>query len=239
MIKREGVIYSRVSSHKQVREGNGLESQHASCMAHAQSMNIKVINSFEDAGLSGGNVNRPGLIELITFIGSLQHDVYVFIDDISRLSRDTHEYYALRRLIVSEGGILESVKNDLAETPEGKFFELIQIGVADLNRQLNRLRVMSRMRQRMLKGYWVFQAPVGYKKLKRPELIEDKRNSFLIKKIFEDFSNGKYSTYKQIKDSLEAKSLTNKKNRPFKLKDDFIKRLLSNSLYVGKIQYEK
>ena len=236
MIEKKGVIYTRVSSHKQVLEGNGLDSQYSSCRTFAKNKNIEIINNFEDGGFSGGNTERPGLIQLLDFLKKSPENTYVIIDDISRLSRDTHEYFALRQLIGASGGILLFVKNDLAATPQGEFFELIQIGVADYERKINKERVKSRMYETLKNGRWLFTAPVGLK-YKDKLLIEDEQNSHLIKKIYKDFSNGKYFTYREIKDSQEARSLTNRNGKPFKLKDDFIKRLLSNPLYKGVIHY--
>ena len=42
----EGVIYTRVSSQRQVSEGNGLESQLRSCQNFAMSNGIKIIQTF-------------------------------------------------------------------------------------------------------------------------------------------------------------------------------------------------
>ena len=39
-INKEGVIYTRVSSQKQVTQGSGLESQHAACLAYAKENNV-------------------------------------------------------------------------------------------------------------------------------------------------------------------------------------------------------
>ena len=46
MIEKEGVIYTRVSTAKQVTEGSGLESQRAACLSYAKEHEIKVINNF-------------------------------------------------------------------------------------------------------------------------------------------------------------------------------------------------
>ena len=47
-ITREGVIYTRVSSLKQITEGNGLDSQYTACLNFAKNKNIDIINSFKD-----------------------------------------------------------------------------------------------------------------------------------------------------------------------------------------------
>jgi hypothetical protein len=42
---KEGLIYTRVSSLKQVTQGSGLDSQYSACLKYAKDKNIKVINT--------------------------------------------------------------------------------------------------------------------------------------------------------------------------------------------------
>ncbi len=67
-IIREGVIYTRVSSLKQVTEGSGLDSQYSACLTHANENKITVLESFQDAAYSGKTTDRPGLEKLIAFL---------------------------------------------------------------------------------------------------------------------------------------------------------------------------
>jgi len=67
-ITREGVIYTRVSSLKQITEGNGLDSQYTACLNFAKNKNIDIINSFKDGAISGNTFERPGLHQMIDFI---------------------------------------------------------------------------------------------------------------------------------------------------------------------------
>ncbi|MDG1725876.1 MAG: recombinase zinc beta ribbon domain-containing protein, partial [Emcibacteraceae bacterium] len=61
-----------------------------------------------------------------------------------------------------------------------------------------------------------------------------------IRKIFHDFSQGKYTTYQAIKDSDEAKLLINpKSNTSYVLKVCDIKKMLKNKIYIGKIELKK
>ncbi len=52
-INKEGVIYTRVSSLKQVTQGSGLDSQYSACLKYAKENNIKIIKTFKDAAMSG------------------------------------------------------------------------------------------------------------------------------------------------------------------------------------------
>ena len=61
-----GVGYSRVSTNEQVRNGVSLDAQTASIQAWAQSLNITLLKTIEDAGISGTGIRqRPGLQEAL------------------------------------------------------------------------------------------------------------------------------------------------------------------------------
>ena len=50
-INKEGVIYTRVSSLKQVTQGSGLDSQYSACLNYAKENNIKIIKTSSSGGL--------------------------------------------------------------------------------------------------------------------------------------------------------------------------------------------
>ena len=63
------VIYCRVSTTKQVKEGHGLESQESRCRAHAETKRYNVEAVFPD-DISGGVdfMKRPGMLALLSYI---------------------------------------------------------------------------------------------------------------------------------------------------------------------------
>ena len=67
---KEGVIYTRVSSNKQVFDGSGLDSQYSACLKYASDNNINIIKTIVDPGYSGKSQNRPGVEELWNFLES-------------------------------------------------------------------------------------------------------------------------------------------------------------------------
>ena len=239
-ITREGVIYTRVSSLKQITEGNGLDSQYTACLNFAKNKNINIINSFKDGAVSGNIFERPGLHQMIDFIKKRKVETFVIFDDISRFSRKTEDYYYFKAKIRSYGGELLSVKEDLeSKNPINRLHEGIAVSMADYYRSMNLVQVNSRMRERIRAGYWLFRPPVGMF-LKDKILYPDNTNSSLIKKIYEDYALGRYITYESIKYSKEAKQLLNlKNNKPYKIQSEFIKKLLTNKLYIGVIDYPK
>ena len=240
-LAEEGVIYARVSSARQVREGRGLQSQVSACQRYAKENDIKIVEVFEDPAQSGKDLNRPGMINLLSFLSKRKNLTYVLVEDISRLSRNVREYYALKDLIQSKKGLLKDLKNQIGdvEDPNSELTEGVIALVAQQNRIVNRLEVISKQKENLLSGRWVYPAPVGYV-FKDKHLVVNQERAKLIKKIFKDFASGKYTTYKQIKDSKEANLLINPKSGTrYRFKDDTIRKLLTNKLYMGKIELKK
>ena len=91
----KAVIYCRVSSQKQMREGDGLESQRARCEEFAKYRGLQVVEIFKDDA-SGSLVNRPAMKAMIAFLKSRKQPHIVIIDDISRLARGLEAHLTLR-----------------------------------------------------------------------------------------------------------------------------------------------
>ena len=237
-INKEGVIYTRVSSLKQFTHGSGLKTQRSACLKYAKENNIKIIQTFQDAAMFGKTIDRPALYEMIQFIKKRRSEIFVIFDDISRLSRNTEEYYFIKDRIRRYGGYLLSLKDDLESTdPISRLKENMVVAFADYDRENNLLRVNSRMREKLQAGYWLFKPPIGMRLINKI-LYPDNTNSILIKKIYEDYALGRYLTYESIKYSKEAKQLINPyNNRPYKVSNDLIKKILTNKLYIGIIDY--
>ena len=77
---------------------------------------------------------------------------------------------------------------------------------------------------------------LGYR-FKNKELQIEPNRAKYIRKIFKDFAAGRYKTYKEIKESDEARLLINPKtDTSYRFKDDSVKRMLKNKLYMGRIE---
>mgnify|MGYP002879832539 CR=1 FL=1 len=75
---KEGIIYARVSSHKQVTDGNGLSSQISACKAFAKKKNIEVDNDDDivDEKEEEDHSHRIQLLHHDSDI-ELEHEVHV------------------------------------------------------------------------------------------------------------------------------------------------------------------
>ena len=65
-LAEEGVIYARVSSARQVREGHGISSQIRACQSFAKENGIKIVKVFKDPGKSGASLDRTTCTTVFT-----------------------------------------------------------------------------------------------------------------------------------------------------------------------------
>jgi site-specific DNA recombinase len=67
---------------------------------------------------------------------------------------------------------------------------------------------VNRMRARLMSGYWVFQAPVGYRYESRAGsgkvLVRDEPNASTIKEVLEGFAAGRFETLTEVQRHLRG-----------------------------------
>ena len=237
----KAVIYCRVSSEKQVREGHGLEGQEKRCRDYASIKGYEVLKVFRDEGISGGRTSRPAMQALIKYLRDIKlPEVVVIFDDIKRFARNIEGHFELKAMLMSQGAILESPSHTFEDTPGGKLVETIFASVAEFERNTNKIQVCNRMLSRMQLGYWVFYPPTGYKFIKHPiegKLIDPiEPTASIIKEAMEGFARGILHSQEDVRHFLIQKKF------PYKGKTvhlEQVKRILTQSFYAGIIDYPK
>ncbi len=90
MIEYEGSchIYLRVSTNQQVREGQSLQNQRLKCEDYAKKHNYRIIDVYEDKGVSGKSTNRK---EFQRMMKSIRKGDIIIVNAFSRLGRNLLE----------------------------------------------------------------------------------------------------------------------------------------------------
>ncbi|MDD5103924.1 MAG: recombinase family protein [Candidatus Peribacteraceae bacterium] len=242
---KKAVIYCRVSSDRQVREGHGLDGQESSCRKYAEMKGYEVAKVFRDEGISGGTIDRPGIQELIDYLaakGGKNKEMVVIVDDLKRLARDVIGHLQLHKLIRSHHGVLESPSHTFEESPEGSFVETLLAATAQLEREQNKRQVIRRMKARLEAGYWSFDNPPGYR-YESVEghgrlLVPDEPKASLIREALEGFASGRFLTLTEVRDFLASKDFTHRGQKGSVYVEQ-IKRLITRVLYAGYVEYPK
>lgn len=238
----KSVIYTRVSSEKQVREGHGLEGQESRCRNYARERGYQVVAVFRDEGVSGGVIDRPGMQAMLAYLGQADGEHVVIIDDLKRLARDLIGHFTLRQTIKAAGARLESPSHRFGEEPEERFVESIFAATAELERNQNRRQVCNRMKARLEAGYWPFHPPVGYTFASVPGhgkvLVPSEPEASAIREALQGYADGRFETQGDVLRYLESVGLTSPRKRGRReIYREFIRRILAREVYCGVIHY--
>ncbi len=205
---QEAVIYCRVSSERQAKEGDGIRSQEQRCRSYADTHEYRVTRVFADDGVSGAITDRPAILAMLGYLSAQAQTVVVIIDDISRIARDVRAHGELRAAIRVAGGRLESPSLRFEETASGEFVEYIMAAAAQYGRKGNREQVLNRMRARLEQGYWTFPAPPGYHYEKHPfhkkVIVPSREAKTVLAPALEAFARGRLLTQREVARYLQA-----------------------------------
>ncbi len=120
-------------------------------------------------------------------------------------------------------------------TPQGLFMLNIAFGQSKYFSDNLSENVRRGMRQKLRKGEWPAQAPLGYLNKKGTgKIVIDPERSRLVQKLFEEFASGKY-TVESIKRASWDWGLSARYGKP--LVTSQIHSMLANSFYYGLLKY--
>lgn len=238
---KKALIYCRVSTNKQEHEGSGLSSQEKRCQEYANFKGYEVEIVFRDAFSGGGDfMKRPAMRSLLEYVDKHPHNSYVVIfDDLKRFARDLKFHWELRAEFQARNLIPECLNFKFEETPEGAFIETIIAAQGELEREQNKRQVIQKMKSRMMRGIYCLPSPqFGYAYIRSAihggkvlQIVQEEAE--IIREAYKGFSNGKYFHIKDVAHFLNTQ--TRKDKRPFTL--DTVKRILTNILYTGHVEY--
>ena len=252
------IVYVRVSDQKQVDEGNGLDSQEATCRRRADSKDIKILKVFSDEGKSGADMTRKGLLDAIQYLKQENWKYtkvsYFLCTEVSRISRseNTAETGVMKKRIEDTGvNIITTYtgRNISSTNVSDEFITDIDIAVAKSERLRIRERSLNGSRAKLLNWHWIFDVPAGYERIhiknwtKTEKLLQKvEPQASIIKEWLEMFANGVFINNAQLLKYFNDKKLKSNYHspNPWKLNLMYVKRLFEVEklyFYAGYILY--
>ncbi len=229
------VIYARVSSYKQTKEGNGISSQILRCKEFCERQNLSVVATFTD-DITGASINRPGMSEMLAFLKATSKGTCaVVVDDISRIARDLRAHLHLTDEVEATGGVLMSPSHQFGQDATGKVMDYFKASFSELQRETNKEQTRNRQRARLMQGFWLYGAPQGYiwgKAGNDPMIIRNEPAATILAQALEDFANGLLETQEEFRRALNNNPRY-PKGKSGKIYKQHISKQLRNSLYAG------
>jgi site-specific DNA recombinase len=108
----KAVIYTRVSTDEQAREGVSLANQLAKCRLQAQLDDMEIVAEIEDAGKSAKNLNREGIQKILHMVKHKECDAIVILK-LDRFTRNITDLNEIVNLLNKYGVSLVSVQDHL------------------------------------------------------------------------------------------------------------------------------
>ncbi|MEO1537896.1 MAG: recombinase family protein [Pseudomonadota bacterium] len=240
---KTAVIYCRVSSTKQTKRGDGLSSQETRCREFAKYKGYEVTEVFQDDS-SGSLTSRPGMRAMLSYLRAHRKAPHaVIIDDISRLARGLMAHFELRVKIDEAGGVLVSPSIEFGEDSDSQLVENLLASVSQHQRQKNGEQTTNRMRARIQNGYWVFQAPIGYRYERisgqGKVLVRDEPNASVLQEALEGYASGRFETQVEVKRFLERQPSFPKDLPGGEIRNQRIYEMLTRAIYAGYVEAPK
>jgi len=227
-------IYTRKSSEEGLeQEFNSLHAQRESCEAYIASQRsegwVLVRDQYDDGGISGGTLERPGLKRLLSDIDAGLVDVVV-VYKIDRLSRSLMDFSKLVEVFDRNDVTFVSVTQSFNTTTSmGRLTLNILLSFAQFEREVTGERIRDKFAASRAKGMWMGGfVPMGYDVIDR-KLAVNEAEAATVLGIFERFVElGSATTLTR---ELVAARTLNKRGKP--IDKGFLYKLFRNRLYLG------
>ncbi len=242
-------IYTRKSSDEGLEQDfNSLDAQREACTAYITSQKGEgwklAPDRYDDGGISGGTLERPGLKKLLDDIESGKVDLIV-VYKVDRLTRSLADFAKLVDRFDSTGASFVSVTQAFnTATSMGRLTLNVLLSFAQFEREVTAERIRDKIAASKKKGLWMGGlAPLGYDPRDRT-LVINEAEAETVRTIFRLYLE--LGNVRRLKAETNRLGLVSKKrSRANGIKYGGVAfsrgrlhHLLSNPVYVGEIRHK-
>jgi DNA invertase Pin-like site-specific DNA recombinase len=227
-------VYTRKSSEEGLEQAfNSLHAQREACEAYIASQRsegwVLVRDQYDDGGISGGTLDRPGLKRLMADIEDGLIDVVV-VYKIDRLSRSLADFARLVEVFDRNGVTFVSVTQSFNTTTSmGRLTLNILLSFAQFEREVTAERIRDKFAASRRKGIFMGgNPPFGYR-VENRKLVIVPEHADLVRQVFARFIETGSATV-IAGEMVALGTATPKGNR---IDKKFVYRILNNRAYLG------
>ncbi len=189
--KKNVVIYTRVSTKEQAENNDSLEIQLKYCKQYADKNGYNVLGEFGRKYESAKSDARKEFQRMLSFVRSSTEKInYIIVYSIDRFSRTGGAAISVADELRKMGvHIIACTQPTDTKTSSGTFQQNIQFLFGQYDNELRKEKCVAGSKEKLLNGYWMGKAPIGYvhaKELGEQKLVinnvgEIIRKAFLLK----------------------------------------------------------
>lgn len=230
----KAVIYVRVSSKEQEREGFSIPAQKKFLTEYALDRNLKVVKIFEESE-SAKVAGRTQFKAMLEYLRTHKDVCHLLVEKTDRLYRNLKDYNLLDPTDWPHLTIHLAKENEVLSKDSKSHQKLIHgIKVLMAKNYSDNLseEVKKGMSEKASQGLYPSCAPIGYVNNRQDHTIEpDPKQAPIIRKGFELASSGQYSLAK-LKRILFEQGLRSQRSKA-ELSKSQMQRILINPIYYG------
>ncbi len=247
MAKINCAVYTRKSNERGLdSQFSSLQNQEEACKVYIQAQAFngwQYYKTFEDGGISGGTMDRPGLQALLEEIRSHRIQVVV-VYKVDRLSRSIFDFHKMMQEFSKyECNFVSITQSFDTSNSMGKLTLNMLLSFAQFEREVSAERVRDKLAATKAKGMWVGGVPsIGYD-LKDKQLVPNEQETATVRLIFQKYLE--LGNIMAVAEWMNAQGYRSKRWKTKKGEDrggklfshSSILKILSNPLYVGKMPH--
>lgn len=238
-------IYTRKSSENGLEQSfNSLDAQREACEAYIKSQahegwKIRPTH-YDDGGLSGGNMDRPALNQLITDILNGLIDIVV-VYKVDRLSRSLADFARLVELFEQHDVSFVSVTQHFnTSSSMGRLTLNVLLSFAQFEREVTGERIRDKIAASKKKGMWMGGfVPLGYDVIDK-QMIPNHAEAQTVEHIYRRYLA--LGCVRRLKGELDQNGYVSKIQKNGKGGNSFSRgalyTLLRNPVYIGKVSHK-
>ena len=242
---REAVLYARVSSEEQEKEGYSIPAQTKFLHGYAGQEGIRILHEFVDVE-TAKQPGRPGFMAMVDFFAKeakkdpARQVRTLLVEKTDRLYRNLKDYVTIDDLGIdihfAKEGVVLSPRSHSSE----KFMHGIKVLMA--KNYVDNLSEETRkgLQEKAEQGIWPLRAPLGYRTVERSDkkkVIElDDEIARLVRQLFEWYAPGIRALEEVVIMAREAGLKAPRSGKP--LGKAGIHRLLCNRIYYGEFAWK-
>jgi len=230
---KNAVIYARVSSKGQEKEGFSIPAQIELLENYASKNSFNIIKKFTESE-TAKKAGRKAFNEMLAYIKEKNINI-ILVEKTDRLYRNFKDYILLEDIkgleihLVKEGTILSENSKSHEKLIHGFKVLIAKNYIDNLREEINKGR-----EEKIKQGGYPHKAPVGYKNIRinsKAEVVIDKEKAVFVKRLFELYASGfsaKEAQRKLIDEGLYSNEKVYAKSA--------ILKILHDPFYIGKME---
>jgi site-specific DNA recombinase len=237
-IRSQAVIYARVSSKEQEKEGFSIPAQLKLLREYAATQGFAVKREYVDIE-TAKRTGRANFGEMIVHLRTHLNIGVLLVEKTDRLYRNLKDWVTLDELDLE----IHLVKEDVVLSRDSRSSEKFMHGIKVLmaKNYIDNLSEEARkgLQEKAEQGIWPTKAPLGYRNISSPNgkktIAPEPEAARLIKKLFEWYATGTLSLKEAARKAREAGLVYRKSGKPVPVST--IHKILRNRLYSGEFEW--